>query len=357
MKPVTRHRILIVGTGSIGTRHVRCMVNTGRAEVGICEPNAQLRQSVASTYTIDQAYANLDQALETSWDAAVIATPAPSHIPVAQRLADAGVGVLIEKPLAVEEDGIAHLAATIEQNELPAAVAYVYRAHPAVQAMREAIQSERFGRPLHLIVMSGQPFWHLRPAYRNIYYADRAQGGGGIQDGLTHSFNLCEWLLGPITRIAVDAAHLRLDGVSVEDTVNVLARHDESVLASYAFNQHQAPNESSITVVCSEGTLRLETRRHRWLWMNEPCGAWQEQAFELPNQDDWFIRQEHAFLDHVEGNHPPLCSLADGWQTLRVNRAALSSMDDGGAWRDVAAIQRQGLKQANALRSTVIPGV
>jgi predicted dehydrogenase len=344
MERVIRHRILIVGTGSIGTRHVRCMRNTGRADVGICEPNSELRQSVASTYGIDGTYASVNQALQTSWHAAVIATPAPSHIPVAQQLADAGIGVLIEKPLAVVEHGVAALAATIERNALPACVAYVYRAHPAVQAMREAIHSGRFGKPLQLIVVSGQPFWHLRPAYRSIYYANRAEGGGGIQDGLTHSFNLCEWLVGPITRIAVDAAHLRLEGVNVEDTVNVLARHDGSVLASYAFNQHQAPNESMITVVCTGGTLRLETRLNRWTWMTEPCGAWQEQAFELPNQDDWFIRQEHAFLDHVEGKSPPLCSLAEGWQTLRVNRAALSSMDDGGAWRDVVAVEKMDVE-------------
>ena len=331
------------------------MRDTGRADVGICEPNADLRQSVASTYAIHEAYSSLDQALNASWDAAVIATPAPLHISVAQRLANAGVGSLIEKPLAVEEEGIAHLAATVEKKGLPSAVAYVYRAHPAVQAIREAIRSGRFGKPLQLVAMSGQPFWHLRPAYRNIYYADRAQGGGGIQDGLTHSFNFCEWLVGPITRIAVDAAHLRLEGVNVEDTVNVLARHDGSVLASYAFNQHQAPNESTITVVCSDGTLRLETRLNRWRWMTEPCGAWQEQVFELPNQDDWFIRQEHAFLDHVEGKQPPLCSLAEGWQTLRVNRAALSSMDDGGGWRNVEASGKMDDVKFGARPTNVAP--
>lgn len=320
------------------------MSNTGRAQVGICEPNVELRQTVASTYAVDEAYGNLDQALRASWDAAVIATPAPTHIPVAQRLADAGVGVLIEKPLAVDEEGVARLVETVEQRKLPGAVAYVYRAHPAVQAMRDALCSRRFGTPLQLVVVSGQPFAHLRPAYRDIYYARRDQGGGAIQDSLTHSFNLCEWLLGPITRIAVDAAHLKLEGVTVEDTVNVLARHDDTILASYATNQHQAPNESSITVVCSEGTLRLETKRSRWAWMTEPCGKWTEQTFQLPNQDDWFIRQEHAFLDHVEGKAAPLCSLAEGWQTLRVNRAALSSMDDDGAWRDVAAVKRDNVE-------------
>jgi len=42
-----RHRILVIGVGSIGERHVRCLLSTGRARVGICEPNEPLRQRVA----------------------------------------------------------------------------------------------------------------------------------------------------------------------------------------------------------------------------------------------------------------------------------------------------------------------
>lgn len=276
------HRILIVGTGSIGTRHVRCMLKTGRANVGICEPSKALRDQVTSAYELTESYANLDQALlHETWDAAVIAVPAPLHIPIAQRLADNGIGILIEKPLAVEEDGIARLIETIERRRLPSGVAYVYRAHPAAAAMRQALLDNRFGRPLQVVVVSGQHFPHFRPAYREIYYARRDQGGGAIQDGLTHSFNVCEWFVGPITRIAVDAAHLRLDGVDIEDTVNVLARHDDIVLASYAINHHQAPNESMITVVCEDGTLRLEIKRNLWKWMTEPCGPWHEERLAV----------------------------------------------------------------------------
>lgn len=333
------HRILVVGTGSIGARHVRCMLKTGRAIVGICETNQTLRQQIAAAYDLGGVYANLDLALSEHWDTAVIAVPAPLHVPIAQRLAEAGVGILIEKPLAVDETGIERLIATLDARQLPAAVAYVYRAHPAVAAMRQAILSGRFGKPLQLVVVSGQNFPHFRPAYRDIYYAHHDQGGGAIQDGLTHAFNACEWLLGPITRLAVDAAHMKLDGIDVEDTVNVIARHDDTVLASYAVNHHQAPNESSITVVCEEGTLRLEIKNHVYKWMSKPCSQWEEQAFDLPNQDDWFIRQENAFLDYLEGKAEPLCTLHDAWQTLRVNRAALASMKQDGQWMTVETVR------------------
>src|SRR5215217_6265260 len=99
------------------------------------------------------------------------------------------------------------------------------------------------------------PFY--RPAYRNTYYARRSSGGGAVQDALTHVLNAGQWLVGNIDRVVADAAHLAIEGVDVEDTVHVIARHGD-LLASYSLNQHQAPNETMITVVCEGGTARFE---------------------------------------------------------------------------------------------------
>jgi len=81
------HKILVVGTGSIGERHVRCFLVTGRATVAICEPNAAIRQIVNDRYDIRNDYGNLEEAMASRFDAAVIATPAPLHIPQAMVLA------------------------------------------------------------------------------------------------------------------------------------------------------------------------------------------------------------------------------------------------------------------------------
>lgn len=71
-----------------------------------------------------------------------------------------------------------------------------------------------------------------RPAYRTIYSNDHAKGEGAIQDALTHVANTAEWLVGPVDRLVANAGHQVLDGVSVEDTVHLLAKHGE-VMASY----------------------------------------------------------------------------------------------------------------------------
>jgi predicted dehydrogenase len=326
-------KVLIVGTGSIGERHLRCFHATGRAEVGFVEINSALRHTIAERYGVQRAHADLATALDQAPDVAVICTPAHLHIAMAQRLADAGVHLLIEKPLSTNLDGSERLQQTVTEKKLIAGVAYVYRCHPHVQAIRQTIRSGRFGPPVELVAVSGQHFPTYRPAYRDIYYKDRATGGGAIQDALTHVINAGEWLVGPIDRLVVDAAHQVLPGVAVEDTVHLLARHG-SVLASYSLNQHQAPNENMLTVVCEQGTVRWESHKHRWRWLTKPGEPWHDETSAPLERDALFIAQAHAFLDAVEGKTEFPCSLADGLQSLHVNVAALASLERG-AWQTV----------------------
>jgi len=322
--PDTIHKVLVIGVGSIGERHVRCFQNTGRATVSICEVNDSLREKIADRYQIQQHYAEIETALQAEQDAVVIAVPAHLHISIARLAADAGLHLLIEKPLSTSLEGIGQLQQTVEDKKLIASVAYVYRADPALAAMKRALDSGRFGAPVQIVAVSGQNFPSFRPAYRETYYRDRATGGGAIQDAMTHVLNAGEWLVGPIDRLVADAAHQILPDVDVEDTVNIITRQG-NVLGSYSLNQHQAPNESTITVICERGTVRFEFHRHRWCWMTDD--DWQMEDTETIERDTLFIRQASAFLDAVESQASPLCRLEEGLQTLRVNLAALASVD------------------------------
>ncbi|MCA9165524.1 MAG: Gfo/Idh/MocA family oxidoreductase [Planctomycetales bacterium] len=328
-----RPRILVIGVGSIGERHVRCFLATGRCEVAFCEPQPELRQRVASQYPVAGSYANLDAALPDDFHAAVICTPAHLHASLGLKAVLAGLHVLIEKPLAIGWDGVDDLAEAVAMRAVVAGVAYVYRSHPVLEAMKAALDSGRFGRPLQLVATSGQHFPTYRPAYREIYYRSRTTGGGAVQDALTHIVNAGEWLTGPVIEVVADAAHRALPGVDVEDTVNVIARHG-AVLASYSLNQHQAPNESTITVVCERGTVRFEVHENRWRWMTEPGQAWHDEPGEPLERDCLFTRQANLFLDALQTHTSPPCSFADGLQTMRVNLAILKSIESR-AWQVV----------------------
>lgn len=332
-----RHRVIIVGAGSIGERHLRCCLATGRADVGFVEPRADVRNAVGARYPAATGFDTLDAAVESFHPtAAIIATPAPLHVTLATTLAQRSVHLLIEKPLSLSMKGVGELAATAEAKGVVVAVAYVYRAHPALAAMRAAIAGGAFGRPLELVAVAGQCFPFYRPAYHETYYARRESGGGAVQDALTHVLDAGRWLVGPIDRVVADAAHQAIEGVDVEDTVHALARHGP-VLASYSLNQHQAPNELTLTVICERGAARFEYHADRWRSMTTPGGAWNQHGIDAPlERDTLFSRQAGAFLDAIEGTSPPLCPLAEGVDTLRATTALLRSVDIGG-WQQATA--------------------
>lgn len=340
------HHVLVIGAGSIGERHLRCFLATGRARASFVEVNPALRATIAERYPGARAFESLDAALAGGdFDCSVVATPAPLHVPQASRLVERGAHVLIEKPLSVSLDGVDALASAAEKQRVVAAVAYVLRAQPALAAMRDAIRGGQFGRPLQLSAVAGQDFAFYRPAYAQTYYAKRASGGGAVQDALTHVINAGQWLLGaPVARVVADAAHLSIPGVDVEDTAHVLARHGGAsdsgagVLASYSLNQHQAPNETTITVACERGTVRLDLHKSRWRSATKPGEPWTDHPTPPLDRDGPFVRQASAFLDAVEGKSPPLCTLAEGAATLRANLAILRSID-GGAWVSTSSLE------------------
>jgi predicted dehydrogenase len=217
------------------------------------------------------------------------------------------------------------LAARAAESDCTVAVVYVYRAHPSLEAMRSAIHRGEFGKPLQIVAVSGQDFAKYRPEYRDTYYANRATGGGAIQDALTHILNAGEWLVGPIDRLVTDADHKLIDGVTVEDVAHILARHGD-VLASYALNQFQAPNELTITVVCERATARFEYHNHRWRCMLPSDEQWKDHGASDMERDTLFISQANSFLDAAARQAKPLCDLHDGIQTLRVNVASIESV-------------------------------
>ncbi|MFA6543314.1 MAG: hypothetical protein WCS99_02740, partial [Limisphaerales bacterium] len=125
-----------------------------------------------------------------------------------------------------------------------------------------------------------------------------------------------------------DAAHQALEGVTVEDTVNVSARHGDA-LVSYAMNQFQAPNETTILVNCERGSLKIEVHSQRWGMLRHGEKDWSWRQAPPAERDDLFIAQANAFLDGIEGKPTPLCTFEEAVQTLKFNQAALRSAKTG----------------------------
>lgn len=320
--------VLIIGTGSIGERHLRCLQKTGRCRLSFCEPLEERRRDVAERYGIEESlsFSSLEDALGSGEEitAAVVAAPAPFHIPMGMQLAERGIHILMEKPLSLSLDGVEEFRSFTEEKGIVVAVGYTHRAHPGVIGLRERYDSGIFGRAIEMRVDVGQPFAKIRPAYPDVYFADRAMGGGAIQDMITHFYSVGDWLLGPIDQIVTHARHLALPKVEVEDTVHSLALHGR-IMATYALNLTQAQNEVTLTLICERGSIRTQYAKKRISEITEPDGEWQHHSFSLDDIDEIYVTQDSAFLDAIEGRGEVLCSLEEGIRTLRVNLASLES--------------------------------
>lgn len=319
--------ILVIGCGSIGERHVRTMLATGRAKAIACDSRPYICQQMIERYSVP---AISDWALELGnpfITGAIIATPAPLHVAMARRCLEAGWNVLIEKPLSISLAGIDQLITAQRQAQRFAAVAYVLHSLPLLQSARQFLQAGGFGAIKHIAINSGHHFPHARPAYREIYYNDHSQGGGAIQDALTHLANTVEWFVGPTSSLYCDAEHQVLPGVTVEDTVNVAARNGD-ILVNYALNQFQAMGETRLDFHAEKGTVRCELHANRWGAMALGAPDWLWHHSPASERDQMYIDQAHAFIDGCEGKAHSLCTLEEGVQTLRFNFAALKS------WRE-----------------------
>ena len=320
----SRPLIIVVGCGSIGERHVRTFLATGRVGILACDTRSIIREQISERYRVETMPDWVSAIENPAVTGVVIATPAPSHVEIATRCLKAGRHVLIEKPLSLSLTGIDSLVAARDCSGRFAGIAYVLHFLPALQAARQFLKAGSFGLVRHVAVNTGQHFPLFRPAYREIYYCDRAQGGGAIQDALTHMANAIEWVVGPTTQVFCDAAHQVLDGVTVEDTVNIAARNG-GALVSYALNQFQAVNETRWDFHAETGSVRVELNAQRWGVLARGAADWTWHAAPTTDRDQLFVSQAHAFLDGTAGKPNPLCTLEEGIQTLRFNLAALQS--------------------------------
>ena len=325
----TQPTILIIGCGSIGERHLRNFQATGRCKVIACDNRPAILAAMAEKHGAAIAADWTEALANPEVTAVLVATPAPSHVVIATKVLAAGKHCLIEKPLSLSLEGMDQLSATSASSGKVCRIAYVQHSRPEVRAAKSFLESGKFGPVRAATIISGQHFPTFRPAYREIYYNNHAQGGGAIQDAITHMFNLTEWLTGPTASVMCDAGHQVLDGVEVEDTVAVTTRTRDGAILTYTLNQFQAPNEATMQFNCPGGSVKVEFHHSRWGRMALGETEWTWETFEPLGRDGPFAIQANDFLDTCEGKPTPLATLEEGIQAVRFNLACFESLRTG----------------------------
>ncbi len=326
------HRILIVGSGGIGKRHIRGFQATKRAQLSIVEPDDDRRHQAQEEYGIQTGYRRLEDAPLAELDAAVIAAPASAHIPLALACTAAKLPFLVEKPLAIAMDGVDELCAKVAAAGLVARIGYVRRAAPETQYIRQAIERGEIGEVKLSYINISQDYPHYRPDYREIYYARRDMGGGAILDCASHPIDLAMWFLGPICEVAAMYDHMALEGVEVEDTILLTLRTTRGCMAQININQFQKPNTATVEVIGTRGNLLFDGVNRTLKLGTNDSGSWKQIPFThdaggVQPGDLLFKMQAEAFLDAVEGKADCLATIPEGRDNLRVAIAARDSFD------------------------------
>src|SRR5688572_3649083 len=135
-----RNHIVVVGGGSIGSRHVRNLHSLGQRDIVVVEPNNDRRVTIARDYEV-AVYATLDAAMEGAPRAVLVCTPPYRHVEVARAALEAGAHLFIEKPLSHTLDSVEALLAAAADKGRIILVGYNLRYHPGLIKVESLIRS------------------------------------------------------------------------------------------------------------------------------------------------------------------------------------------------------------------------
>ena len=227
-------KLLVVGAGSIGKRHIRNALHIGIPKENILAMDTREdRLEEVKKLGIKLTFDDFDKAIKQDFDAGIICSPTSLHIKHSTKLAELKKHLLIEKPLSSNLEGVKNLKKIIEENNLTTMIAYVFRLTPSIKFVKEKIEKNEIGKILYLRGEFSEylPDWHPYEDYRTFYMARKDQGGGSILDQC-HIMDLAHYLVGEFN--SVSAINLKISNLEVkaDDISEMIIKHKNGVVSS-----------------------------------------------------------------------------------------------------------------------------
>lgn len=286
---MTARSAVVVGLGSIGTRHARVLRELGFAVSTVS------RRDGADFSSIQAAMAGLHP------DYVVIATETARHAGDLQALAQAGFrgAVLVEKPLFAR-------AATMPK--LPFAsigVGYNLRFHPVMTALAERVSGRE---AITVAAYVGQDIRDWRPGrdHRATASATTDAGGGVLRD-LSHELDYLLWLFGPWHRVAALGGASGARDIEVDDHFDLLLDMQRARSVHVHMDYLDRQGIRRIRVNLDEDTIEADLVGSR-LSVNG-------KTMDIPSERDDTFRSMH--LAALTGASP-VCSLQEGLAVMHL---------------------------------------
>ena len=322
-------RFLLIGSGSIGRRHLANLRQLfPRAPIDVLSSRGRpLESPLEATRVVH----SLDESLSSGLDAAIVASPAPFHLAACRTLLDAGVSVLVEKPLSDSLDGVDDLLAVARKRNRLLMVGYTLRFHPAIGSLQNALQEGAVGRVLSARFEVGQylPDWRPTQNYRETVSARCELGGGALLE-LSHEIDYAQVLLGPIAQVSALVSRVSDLEIDVDDCVDMTVRFAGGAQASIHLDLLQRSVFRGCRLIGTDGTLEWDAPAQQVRHYDAVRREWTVRLSTAGiDRNEMYLAELRHFLNAVETGNDPLETAAGARSTLQVIEAARRSAAEG----------------------------
>lgn len=311
-------RFGLVGAGAIGQTYAQAFGRCGHVElVAVCDVDAATAARVAGQHGC-AALPNVRALEQAGVEAVVVCTPPNTHPELCVELAELGLHVLCEKPMAIDAGSARRMIAAAHRAGTVLTMASKFRYVNDVVAAKEMIDAGRIGQ----VVLFENAFTSRVDMTQRWNSKREISGGGVLIDNGTHSVDLMRYFLGPLNQLQVIEGH-RTQGLAVEETVRIMAVSESGVMASsdlsWSLNK-ELPHY--IQIYGSDGIILLGWKGSKFRagkadWVDFGQGYDKLQAFQA---------QLDNFGRHLRGNEALVINSADGLASVETIEAAYDAL-------------------------------
>lgn len=325
-------KIAFAGTGYINKVHAQAAQSLGLELAAVINHKTDSMVEFGNRFGITRQYESVEAMLKDgSVDALVVSTPNYLHAPQTISALNAGVHVMVEKPMAMNADEAEQMNEAAERSGAALMVAHCWRFDPDVLWLKE--QSSKLGRIIRTKGIGVHTHWGPSGWFTQKEFA----GGGALADMGIHALDTARFLLGdpqPVSVYAKIGTYYK--DFNVDDTGVIIVDWDNgatSYIESGWWQPHADGPEAATQLYGLEGFGQLFPTRVEIRKMKEERIDVVESGFEFPRKEhcpqSLYDNQLRYFVECIEKKQAPVPGGLEGLANMMVVDAAYESSRTG----------------------------
>ena len=304
-------KILVVGCGSIGKRHIRNLISINAGEIIACDINDKKLDDVKEEFAI-KAFSDIEEALSINkYTAAFICTPPSCHVVQALKFLELGMHCFIEKPLSNSLEGIDDLINMANSKQKTVTVGYNIRFSPQLREIKKTIDNGLIGDILSLRASSGYylPYWRPNEDYRKGYGSKEEEGGGIVFDA-SHEIDYVRYLLGEVDEVFAVCKKLSSLEIDTEDFAEITMHHRNGAYSQIHLDYLQTNYRRSCEIIGEKGMLvwDINERELKQYSLNDKEYHVHYDGLNA-NVNDMYLEEVRHFFRCMNGYEEPLINI------------------------------------------------